>query len=1148
MCLGNHQGNPDIVIGMVDIEIDENHPDLAGKIVFEMDMTIGAEDSTLAGGCNHGTAITGQAIAQPDNGIFIAGSGYNTSAAGYIIEAPSCSGNPWRGFWQAGYIDNRPIINVSWNSIGHRDTVIMNGNPIYPTRRELVRLVVESGTLFVFSAGNWDHNAALTYVPEGVEYNDMPGVLIVSGIGQGGKHGTTHTRRYSAVDLCAPARTLASIRPGSTGQFSDIGGLSNSAPFAAGVAALCLDVNPCLTPPELEALLKGTTDEITDEEGSDFEGLVGTGYINAHKAVLAAQKVTSSMTITDTELWDYPRNFNGTLTIADGGELTITSSVAFSEFSRIVVEPGGRLIVDGGRLKRGCDNDKYWDGIEVMGDPNSNQFVTSNQGFVKLNNASVEYAKIGVSLFDRHTYTKGGGILYADDTKFINCQTGVSFAKYTNYLPGGNTPFNNISHIRNSEFTIDKEFPFEQGGRHIHLDRITGLGISGCTLTDEREEAPEEQKLQTGLWASNATFLLTDSHISNMLYGVKSENIRSDRTFSVSKNIFTNNFYGISVRAVDAFAISQNEFEIGGFRGGLSSFQYPERHTGIFVDRSSGFFLMENNFKGSGSARETVGITVNDSNIDKAKGLTADHNEIFGNTFEKLFKANVANGDNRGDDPVFGGLVYLCNQNQRTLCTDFTVFDGSIASNQIALGGNATGNTFSHDNSCNTYSDFDNLHGNPLTYHYYDGSTGDIEEPLYFEPFLLNTDIAVRNECSNDENPGPEVPTSEIPVLIGEYPIKKDVYTGLLQQYHSLIDGGDSESLMNLLSGMAEKDKAVVLSELNNISPYLSEEILKLVTEHTLLTKAEKMQLLSANPEGLKGAELEYGIINGGYFDAGEQSVLTAALHQSTDRSTLESDLRQAYGEMQNICHSVQHYYMMDKDEIGLDYDAQFEWAANHLSFNGALQKIDLLLKKGDVINAQIALSDLLNMDLDQEEYEEALHYYKLKEVEIDLLTSNREYEEINTDESDLIESIAVLSNGRAGIQAENWISLLKKDVVAFQNEPQWGTVAALQRSENRVAEVEESKAIEKQYLKVQPNPSSDNFTFFYHSNDEISENGTLNIFSSTGKLLFQKDIGLSSPYIKWQPASHINDGLFIYHLIDDKGLILQKGKLVFIH
>jgi serine protease len=95
-----------------------------------------------------------------------------------------------------------------------------------------------------------------------------------------------------------------------TGRFT---GISAATPMVAGVAALVLSVNPCLTNTQVRDILLHTADKVG---GYDYDWSItkpghskemGYGKVNAHKAVLVAQAMSSSTL--DLIIKDVPNDF-----------------------------------------------------------------------------------------------------------------------------------------------------------------------------------------------------------------------------------------------------------------------------------------------------------------------------------------------------------------------------------------------------------------------------------------------------------------------------------------------------------------------------------------------------------------------------------------------------------------------------------------------------------------------------------------------------------------------------------------------------------------------------------------------------------------------------------------------------------------------
>jgi subtilisin family serine protease len=99
---------------------------------------------------------------------------------------------------------------------------------------------------------------------------------------------------------------------GRTYPFARYSGTSMSSPAVAGIAALCLEADPELTPAELKALLMSTarTDNQTGAIPPGGSTRWGSGKVNAYRAVLEALGVVGITSTTDDQLlvWPVPTN------------------------------------------------------------------------------------------------------------------------------------------------------------------------------------------------------------------------------------------------------------------------------------------------------------------------------------------------------------------------------------------------------------------------------------------------------------------------------------------------------------------------------------------------------------------------------------------------------------------------------------------------------------------------------------------------------------------------------------------------------------------------------------------------------------------------------------------------------------------------
>ena len=101
---------------------------------------------------------------------------------------------------------------------------------------------------------------------------------------------------------------------------------------------------------------------------------------------------------------------NGTFTINSGHVVTISCIGHCLPDAKIVIQPGGKLIVNDGKLTSYC-SDKMWDGIYVVGNKNQRQ-LAQYQGTLEVKNSSlIENAKCAIHNWNGSNYNTSGGII-----------------------------------------------------------------------------------------------------------------------------------------------------------------------------------------------------------------------------------------------------------------------------------------------------------------------------------------------------------------------------------------------------------------------------------------------------------------------------------------------------------------------------------------------------------------------------------------------------------------------------------------------------------------------------------------------------------------------------------------------------------------
>lgn len=285
------KGSPNISIGIADTDFEITHEDLENQIA-----SIGGP---ISANLPHGTWVAGVASAETNNNKGVAGIGYNSKIAAYRIyhasDGSAFSGDIRDAIWSL-YQANRPIINVSWSGTG-LDVLA-------------AQEITQNGTVLVLSAGNTPNSTNHSNIA------DIPGVINVSSVDMNNEHGSTGHAHNQWVDICAPGVNVTTTFTNNT--YGGVWGTSFAAPLVSGTIALMLEVNPCLTPSEIELLIKQSTDPVAD--AASFPGLLGAGRLNAYKAVKAAGTRTYTNTI-----------LSGTQTLSAGFGFNLTGvSIASS--------------------------------------------------------------------------------------------------------------------------------------------------------------------------------------------------------------------------------------------------------------------------------------------------------------------------------------------------------------------------------------------------------------------------------------------------------------------------------------------------------------------------------------------------------------------------------------------------------------------------------------------------------------------------------------------------------------------------------------------------------------------------------------------------------------------------------------------------
>lgn len=688
--------------------------------------------------------------------------------------------------------------------------------------------------------------------------------------------------------------------------------------------------------------------------------------------------------INENKVYSTPTFSMGSITIKAGKTLTISSTLSMPRSSKIIVESGASLIVQGGKItsnnvKKLCNGSlpgdhRFWYGIELQA-----ALSGSSPRFI-CNNGTIELSEFGVHLQSGNP--SGNYIInISNDSKFKDNKHSIYLRRK---LAGGSFPVL----LSDTRFYLTKtsaasSFPLSNYYSQIYADNAT-INISQCLFDNPNNILPVDDQsyavrvMNTSLYVSgNATIKTV---FKDDIYGILVSSFGTAKLFGATNCRFDKVRIGIRVNAgVNNYVIKDNVF-------------FKVKEIGLWSNQSSGYVISNNNFdNGADMKPNYIGIQMEESG-------TSDNiidNNIFTTSASVANKSIGINGVNNN------GLQYRCNKTNYT-SIDY-LFDGTV-SNIQGEEHNAAGNKAYGRNGIRF--NLNNL-SHTIIYYHRDNSPETPESNANLVPIKVAT---LNCNVSRNSNSGNRY---------DNYPVPNEMLQELKNQYSSTIDGGNSTYLLSLIQNADNQNAYSVYNELLNNSPWLSVPVVnEFYSNSTIFSDTQRYQIILQNPDNYRIANYASSLRNQSYsLPVAQLDALDTIVHSNTIRTSLESSISELSQHVSGICHEAIEYY---KNPESYNLDSIVAWINRANNYKALREKVDLYRESGNYIDANSEINNLLsNNSLSASEYSDLQIYSNLLNL-LNSTNQNDRYEgNFNTSELATLNQVAYSGSSQSAKEAE---------------------------------------------------------------------------------------------------------------------------------
>ena len=289
--------------------------------------------------------------------------------------------------------------------------------------------------------------------------------------------------------------------------------------------------------------------------------------------------------------WTEDVTYADEIRVCTGSTLTIKSEVGFVPDGKLIVERGGKLILDGGVLTNVIE-DMPWKGIELWGTASATQNPI-DQGWVEIiNEGMIENALVGIKTCkmdedqnegDEINYDFTGGIVQASEAVFRNNRFAVIFYDYSS---------TSASYFDDCDFVLNDNYIGEYDpGYFVRLNSMHGIDFTYCRFKNESSN----NCYGKGIYGFNSGFRVQGKYLNgnpfngeflNLKRGIYATSGGTSYFPEIAHTDFTGNFRGVFFSALQLGSVKNCTIETGPTCAGASY--------GIYLDNSSGYEIEGN--------------------------------------------------------------------------------------------------------------------------------------------------------------------------------------------------------------------------------------------------------------------------------------------------------------------------------------------------------------------------------------------------------------------------------------------------------------------------------------------------------------------------------------------------------------------------